>query len=39
MAAPPTFPTFEDGHRALVVGEAILRSAREGRRIEVSDVA
>jgi predicted dehydrogenase len=39
MAAPPTFPTFEDGHRALVVGEAILRSAREGRRVEVSEVA
>ncbi len=39
MAAPPTFPTFEDGHRALVVGEAILRSAREGRRVEVSGVA
>ena len=28
--APPDFPTFEDGHRALRVGEAIFRSARDG---------
>jgi predicted dehydrogenase len=32
---PPTFPTFEDGHSALLVGEAILRSAREGRWVNV----
>jgi predicted dehydrogenase len=35
MTATPDFPTFEDGHQALVVCEAILRSAREGRRVEV----
>jgi len=39
MAALPDFPTFEDGHRSLRVGEAILRSAREGRRVEVSEIA
>jgi predicted dehydrogenase len=35
MTAAPDFPTFEDGHHARVVCEAILRSAREGRRVEV----
>lgn len=34
--AKPDFPTFEDGHRALLVGEAILQSAREGRWVDVS---
>jgi predicted dehydrogenase len=29
--ATPDFPTFADGHYELVVGEAILRSARESR--------
>lgn len=33
--APPDFPTFEDGHRALLVGEAIFRSAKEGRWVNV----
>ncbi len=27
----PDFPTFEDGHYELVLGEAILKSAREGK--------
>ena len=36
FAAKPDFPTFEDGDRALRVGEAILRSAREDRWISVS---
>ncbi len=36
--APPDFPTFEDGHRALRVGEAILHSAREGRWVNVSEI-
>ncbi len=31
----PDFPTFEDGHRALRVGEAIFRSAKEGRWVTV----
>jgi predicted dehydrogenase len=35
LGAAPDFPTFEDGHRALLVGEAILRSAREGRWVDV----
>jgi predicted dehydrogenase len=33
--APPDFPTFEDGQRALRVGEAIFRSAQEGRWVNV----
>jgi predicted dehydrogenase len=33
--AAPDFPTFEDGHYELVVGEAILRSARESRWISL----
>jgi predicted dehydrogenase len=33
--ALPDFPTFEDGHRALRVGEAIFRSAQEGRWVNV----
>ncbi len=33
--APTDFPTFEDGHYELVAGEAILRSAREGRWIQL----
>ena len=37
MAAAPDFPAFEDGHRALLMGEAILRSAREGRWVEVDE--
>ncbi len=35
FAAKPDFPTFEDGDRALRVGEAILRSAREDRWVSV----
>ncbi len=35
FAAKPDFPTFEDGDRALRVGEAILRSAREDRWVKV----
>jgi predicted dehydrogenase len=31
----PDFPTFEDGHYILLLGEAIQRSAREGRWIEI----
>jgi predicted dehydrogenase len=31
MTATPDFPTFEAGHMELVLGEAILRSAREAR--------
>jgi predicted dehydrogenase len=38
FASPPDFPTFEDGHRELVVAEAILRSAREERWVKVSEV-
>lgn len=35
--APPDFPTFEDGRRALLTGEAILRSAREGRWVSLAE--
>jgi predicted dehydrogenase len=34
-AARPTFPTFADGHREIVLCEAILQSHREQRWIEV----
>ena len=33
--AAPTYPTFADGHEELLLGEAIARSAREGRWIEI----
>ncbi len=33
--APTDFPTFVDGHYELVLGEAILRSARESRWVTV----
>jgi predicted dehydrogenase len=36
--AKPDFPTFEDGHRALRVGEAIWCSARENRWVNVSEI-
>jgi predicted dehydrogenase len=31
----PSFPTFEDGHRTILVDEAILQSAKENRWIKV----
>jgi predicted dehydrogenase len=34
-AAPRPFPTFADGHREVLVCEAILRSHREGRWVDV----
>ena len=35
MPAEPDFPTFADGHEEIVLGEAIARSAREERWVEV----
>jgi len=35
VSAPPTFPTFADGHREIILCEAILRSHREGRWVEL----
>jgi len=35
--SPTTFATFTDGHMELVIGEAILRSAREGRWVAVGE--
>lgn len=35
-AAAPGFPTFDDGHRELLLCEAIARSARESVRVEVA---
>lgn len=35
MNAPPTFPSFADGHREIVLCEAILQSHREQRWIEI----
>ena len=34
---PPAFPTFDDGHREVVLCEAIARSARDGAWAEVPD--
>jgi predicted dehydrogenase len=34
-SGPPSFPTFEDGHREILLCEAILQSHREGRWIEL----
>jgi predicted dehydrogenase len=34
----PDYPTFHDGHASAVIGEAIVRSAREGRWVAVGDV-
>lgn len=39
FTARPDFPTFADGHRALRVGEAVLRSAREGRWVNLSEIS
>jgi hypothetical protein len=35
MADNPEFPTFEDGHRENLIGEAVERSARERRWVGV----
>jgi len=35
FAAAPTFPTFADGHREILLCEAILRSHREQRWVEL----
>ena len=37
LAAPAPFPTFVDGHREVVLCEAILRSHREGRWAKVPE--
>ena len=37
FSRPPTFPTFEDGDHEMVLCETILKSAREGRWVEVPD--
>ncbi len=34
-SAEPRYPTFADGHDEMLVGEAIARSAREGRWVDV----
>ena len=34
--AKPDFPTFRDGHNTILVDEAILKSAREGRWVDVT---
>lgn len=38
FAAPPPYPTFADGHREILVCEAILRSHREGRWVKVEEI-
>ena len=39
FAAPPTFPTFADGHHEVVLCEAVLQSHRERRWVDVAEVA
>jgi predicted dehydrogenase len=36
FTAPPPFPTFEDGLRTLLIDQAVLASAREGRWVAVA---
>jgi predicted dehydrogenase len=36
MPERPTFATFADGHHEMLLGDAVQRSAREGRWVEVS---
>jgi predicted dehydrogenase len=38
FATTPPFPTFADGHREVVLCEAVQRSSREGRWVSVSEV-
>jgi predicted dehydrogenase len=38
FAAPATFPTFADGHREILLCEAILRSHRQGGWVQVKGV-
>jgi predicted dehydrogenase len=38
FAAPADFPTFADGHRAMRIGDAILRSARAERWVPVAEI-
>jgi predicted dehydrogenase len=38
FSAPPSFPTFSDGHREIVLCEAILASHREQRWVKVEDI-
>ena len=35
LRSQPTFPTFDDGHREILICEAILQSARQNRWVEV----
>lgn len=35
-SSAPSFPTFDDGHRELLLCDAIARSAREAKRVEVA---
>jgi predicted dehydrogenase len=39
MPDQPTFATFEDGHHEMLLGDAVQRSAREGRWADVAPVA
>jgi predicted dehydrogenase len=36
MPDHPTFATFADGHREMLLGDAVQRSAREGRWVDVA---
>ena len=36
MPERPTFATFADGHHEMLLGDAVQRSAREGRWVDVA---
>jgi predicted dehydrogenase len=38
MPTRPTFATFADGHHEMLLGDAVQRSAREGRWVDVMPV-
>ncbi len=39
FTAPPPYPTFADGHKEIVVCEAILKSHRERRWVDIKEIA
>lgn len=38
LSAPPPFPTFADGHQEVVLCDAVLRSHRERRWVDVTEI-
>ena len=38
MPSDPTFATFEDGHHEMLLGDAVQRSAHQGRWVDVASI-